>query len=190
MRWNELFADIEIQFEQQLHAEQRDLAVEAARLNRARHRLIERLVCMSHGGDAVKIVLADARVIELSIDSRGADWIAGEMHLGERRRGAVVPIPAIASVLPTREQARRSDAEGSPPPTGLEERLGLQFVLRDLARRRIPVDLHTVVGVARGTIDRVGADHLDFVEQDAEGQLPLGRRMRLVPLPGILSVQV
>lgn len=188
VRWEELFVDIEMQFEQQLDAERGDLAVEAARLSWARRGLVERL--SEHGG-AVKLVLADARVVELSIDSTGADWVAGEARLGERTRGTVVPIAAIASVLPRGDQSDpRSVTNGPIRPAGLAGRLGLAFVLRDLCRRRVPIDLHTLVGIRHGTIDRVGADHLDLAEHDAGASLPAERRLRLVPLAAILCVEL
>ncbi len=51
---------------------------------------------------------------------------------------------------------------GEPGPTrGITDRLGLPFVLRDLCRRRTPLELHLPETVLHGTIDRVGRDHCD-----------------------------
>jgi hypothetical protein len=190
VRWDELFADIEGQFERQLDAERVDLAAEGVRLQAGRRFLRERLGRMCGDGSTVSVVLVDAHVVELRVDSTGADWVAGELRLGERARGAVVPIAAIEGVLPTREQLDR-DEPAADPVHGLSERLGLAFILRDLCRRRIVVELRTAGGTHHGTIDRVGADHLDLAEHDpAEPRRPRAvRRMRLVPFSGILCVQ-
>lgn len=190
VRWDELFADMQSQFEQQLDAEQFDLAAEEQRLRAGRVALRERLGRMSGDGATVTLVLLDAHVIELRVDSSGADWVAGESRSGERARGAVVPVAAISAVLPTPDQLARHD----PAPetrSGLADRLGLAVVLRDLCRRRIAVDLRTAAGTHHGTIDRVGADHLDLAEHDpGEPRRPGSvRRTRLVSFGGILCVQ-
>lgn len=190
MRWDELFTDMESQFESQLEAEQLDLAAEEEQLRRGRRSLAERLCWFSRGGAASRIVLTDGQMIELRVDATGADWVAGELRLGEGSRGAIVPVAAIAGVLAAPAQHPRDGAAGDAPrPGGLSARLGFAVVLRDLCRRRVTVDLRTPSGSHRGRIAQVGADHLDLIEYDAEGPEATTRRVRLVPFGGILLVQ-
>jgi hypothetical protein len=66
-----------------------------------------------------------------------------------------VPASAIVSI----EGLGRATAM----PAGVVlRRLGLGHALRALARDRAPVRAQTAAGVLSGTIDRVGADHLDL----------------------------
>jgi hypothetical protein len=54
------------------------------------------------------------------------------------------------------------------PASELRERMTFGFVLRDLARRRVPVTIEDLDGCRRhGTIDRAGADHFDLAAHDA-----------------------
>src|SRR6478735_7618799 len=104
VRWDELFADIESQLEQELDAERLDLAAEEERLRLGRLTLRDRLEAMAQARDTVKVMLADAETIELRIDSTGRDWIAGETRVGEGVRAIVVPTAAVVAVLPTGDQ--------------------------------------------------------------------------------------
>jgi len=192
VRWDELFADIESQFERQLDAERLDLAAETERLRSGRLTLVERLESMSSDGGRVRLVLADGQTVELRVDSTGADWVAGEARLGERARGTVIPIRAIAEVQPAAGHQDRM-REGTSPlrPRGLADRLGLAVVLRDLCRRRIEVDLCTMLGTHHGTIDRVGADHLDFSRHGiGEPRRHPTEGTRLVPFAGVVCVRL
>ncbi|CAN5201946.1 hypothetical protein BH09ACT1_BH09ACT1_01770 [soil metagenome] len=78
------------------------------------------------------------------------------------------------------------------PDERFSARLGIGFVLRDLCRRRLPVDIGLAGGRYHGTIDRVGSDHLDL----AEHELDSPRReaavihYRIVPLDRLVLVTV
>lgn len=192
VRWDELFADIEGQFEGRLDAERLDLAAESERLRVGRVTLIERLAGMSSSGRVVRLLLSDAQTVDLRIDSTGSDWVAGEAQ-SDRSRGAVVPVAAIAEVLSV---AGRHDLIRASPPLaparGLAARIGLAVVLRDLCRRRIEVELRTTLGIHHGTIDRVGADHLDLARHGAgeARRHPAVQEVRLVPFAGLLCVRL
>ncbi len=73
----------------------------------------------------------------------------------------------------------------------LAGRLGLAFVLRDLCRRRAPLQVTTPAELLHGTIDRVGRDHVDLAEHDAG----VARRdrdvraLRMLPLGQIVMIR-
>ena len=173
MRWDDLFDDLESQLEQELGAEDVDMLAEEERLRLGRLTLRQRLIAMTRPGGAageeeLRLALRDGQLISVMVGSIGRDWVVGELR-GPRRGSCLVPLGAIASVLPTAGQLAGSlDATGeSATPVLISERLGLSFVLRDLCRRRAAVELSTVsAGRLHGTIDRVGRDHLDLAEHE------------------------
>ncbi len=191
VRWDELFADIESQLEHELDLEQQGVAAEEERLRLGRLALRERVLAMGRA-DAVTLVLADGETFALRVESAGRDWIAGETAVGSTTRTLVVPLPAVACVLPAGAQLelglRPASVEALPE---LTARLGLGFVLRDLCRRRAGVELRTRIGVVHGTIDRVARDHLDLAEHDpGEARRDaVVRRIRLVPFDALLCVR-
>ena len=170
MRWDDLFDDLESQLEQELGAEKADLGAEEERLRLGRLTLRDRLLTMTRASDGVpdqlKLAMRDGSVVTVAVGSIGRDWLVGEL-VGARRGSCVVPLAAVAALLPSSEQlARSTTAEpAGESPVSLSARLGLAFVLRDLCRRRAAVDLSTASGERlHGTIDRVGRDHLDLAE--------------------------
>jgi hypothetical protein len=94
----------------------------------------------------------------------GRDWLAGELiEESGRRPQCIVPLDAIDGVMLERQQVAQSLEPIVDESSGaLSARLGLQFVLRDLCRRRASVDLRLRSSRLHGTIDRVGRDHLDL----------------------------
>ena len=172
MRWDNLFDDLESQLEQELGAEEGDLLAEEERLRLGRLTLRDRLIAMSRAGDGMpdqlKLAMRDGSVVTVAVGSIGRDWLVGEM-VGARRGSCVVPLAAVAALLPSPEQLARSMTvePAGESPVSLSARLGLAFVLRDLCRRRAAVDLRTASGERlHGTIDRVGRDHLDLAEHE------------------------
>ena len=75
-----------------------------------------------------------------------------------------MPLAAIRLVGAAHADLLRSARPPAPAvPAALSDRMTLGFVLRDAARRRVPVELRLVGGrTLSGTIDRAGADHLDL----------------------------
>lgn len=192
VRWDELFADIESQLEHELDLEHQELAAEEERLRLGRLSLRERILSMARGGEAVVLVLVDGETVALRVGSAGRDWIAGETGTAPAGRAAVVPLAAIAAVLPGHDQLELGLRPAAPDAVpALAARLGLGFVLRDLCRRRAGVELSTRVGTLHGTIDRVARDHLDLAEHDAgEARRDrVVRRIRLVPFDAIVAVR-
>jgi hypothetical protein len=172
MRWDRLFDDLEGQLEHELGAEEVDLGAEEERLRLGRLSLRDRLVAIASSGtarDGLRLELRDGQQIVVREPSLGRDWIAGPLATtGGPPRSAVVPLAAVTGVLPDPEQLAVSlTAEpAGEAALALSARLGLPFVLRDLCRRRTPVDLSTSTGARHGTIDRVSRDHLDLAEHE------------------------
>lgn len=192
VRWDELFADLEGRLEHELDVERQELAAEEERLRLGRIGLRERVMAMARSGAAVGLLLADGEALALRVESSGRDWIAGEVTVGAARHAMVVPIPAIAGVIPERDQLelglRPAPVEALPDLSG---RLGLAFVLRDLCRRRAGIELRTRTGTVTGTIDRVARDHLDLAEHEPgePRRDRVVRRIRLVPFDAIVRIR-
>ena len=197
MRWDNLFDDLESQLEQELGAEEGDLLAEEERLRLGRLTLRDRVVAMSRPGEGapehLKLAMRDGTIVTVTVGSVGRDWIVGEL-IGARRGSCVVPLTAVAGLLPTPEQLARSVvAEPAvEPAVSLSARLGLAFVLRDLCRRRAAVELSTGSDEPlHGTIDRVGRDHLDLAEHEAgvpRRAASVGR-IRILPLAELVLVR-
>lgn len=186
MRWDELFADLEAQLEAGIGAEERESDAEEERLRLGRRSLRDRIAAMGVGRRPVRLRLTDGDVIAVVPRTVGRDWIAGDLPGGAQ---AVLPLAAVAAVLPTGDQV---GAELEPAPGALTDRLGLPFVLRDLARRRRPVTLRLRSGTTTGTIDRVGKDHLDLAVHAIEEprRVSAVSRIEVLALAELLLVRV
>ncbi|TPW73592.1 hypothetical protein [Schumannella sp. 10F1B-5-1] len=196
MRWDRLFDDLESQLEQELDAERSDLIAEEERLRLGRLALRDRLTEMvrADAGAELDLLLRDGTRVVLAVGSTGRDWIAGELRDDTRvRASCILPLAAVGAVVPRGDQLAVSLGApplGDPQPS-LSARLGLGYVLRELSRRRSPVDLVTGWGRMHGTIDRVGRDHLDLAEHDPGAHRRLGavRRTLLLPFGELLLVR-
>lgn len=169
MRWDNLFDDLESQLEHELTAEEIDLRAEEERLRLARMSLRDRILaiheCSSHGAVSgrIRVRLAGGATVVVRPLSFGKDWFSAELiDDSPRHSQCIVPVTAIAGLLLERIQVEHSLTASADREHSLSVRLGLAFVLRDLCRRRAFVDLHILGETVRGTIDRVGRDHLDL----------------------------
>lgn len=193
VRWDDLFDDLEAQLDQELRAGGDERAREAERLRIARLGLRERLDAMGTRTE-LDLVLHDASSVRLRLGSLGRDWLAGEVSAEGTEtpdRGLIVPFAAIAAIRVDRDSVLdRSLVHRETPAASLAPRIGLGFVLRDLARRRRGVDVQTRAGRWHGTIDRVGTDHLDLAvhERSVPRRRSEVREIRLVPFAGLLTV--
>lgn len=193
MRWDNLFDDLESQLEQELGAEEGDLLAEGERLRLGRLTLRDRVITMTRQGDGppkqLRMALRDGTTVTVAVGSVGRDWLVGEL-IGARRGSCVVPLSAVAALLPTTEQIARSvTTEPVEPAISLSARLGLAFVLRDLCRRRAAIDLSVASGERlHGTIDRVGRDHLDLAEHEpgVPRRAASVGRIRILPFDEVL----
>jgi hypothetical protein len=117
----------------------------------------------------------------------GRDWVAGDLP-GDTQ--GVLPLAAIAALLPTAAQLAAS--LHPVPQAALTDRLGLPFVLRDLARRRRGVEVVTRRGVLTGTFDRVGRDSVDLATHPADDWRRSGAvaAIRVLALAEVVLVRV
>lgn len=188
MRWDELFADLEGQLEQGLGAEEREAELEEARLRVGRASLRDRIAALSADGQGLRVRLVDGSQVELVPRTVGRDWASGDL-VGSTAQ-AVLPLQAVAALLPTADQLARSL---EPVSLGaVTDRIGLAFVLRDLARRRRMLQLTTLGGVLSGTVDRVGKDHLDLAVHPVDGwrRASAVTRVEVLALSQVLLVRV
>jgi len=166
VRWDRFFEDLEGQLDSEWEAQRAALDSEAERLRMSRLALRERLQALrAEPAPQLSFELSDGAVLGGRLTAVGADW-AGLAASGGHT--VVIALRAVTGIgMPQADLLRSARAE-QPTPLRLAERMTLGFVLRDLARRRIPVTLHLQSGrTLTGTIDRALADHLDLALHDA-----------------------
>jgi hypothetical protein len=155
VRWELLFADLEAFAEAtERWAFEADVA-DRARAERAALTLADRV--RGHVGGTLAFRLADGDRIRARVADVGADWV-----LLEDGAPVVLPMRAVAGI----EGLSRCAAH---PAGALARRVGLGIVLRRLSRDRAAVQVGLLGGgTVTGTIDRVGADHLDVAQHPAD----------------------
>jgi hypothetical protein len=196
MRWDLLFDDLESQLDQEQREEERALALEEERLRLGRLTLRDRLAAMTREARddpaaCIRVELRGGEVHDLRPLAFGRDWMSAALHgPAAAPRQCIVPLGAIAAVLPGRVQVEVSLRPVPEPSARLAERIGLPFVLRDLCRRRLAVQLTTDDARVHGTLDRVARDHLDLAVHDP-GTVRRDREVRgirIVPFERIVLV--
>jgi hypothetical protein len=178
MRWDNLFDDLESQLEQELSAEEIDLQAEEERLRLAKLGLRDRLYALHlHASGelerTLRLTLIDGFRLALTPTTFGRDWISGDVvEESGRRPSCILPLDAVDGIALGQRQVRLSLATTAHPesPSSLSAKLGLPFVLRDLCRRRRQIELRLANGLVRGTIDRVGRDHIDVAVHEPGDQ--------------------
>lgn len=155
MRWEELFADLEASVREEQRAEQLAEAAELTRAERAQISWGDRVA--SHLGRTLR-VMTPAGAITGRLQDLGVDWLL----VDETGRGAaLVPTSAVLGVSDLAPRAERAQGIGRSFPVGK--------ALRSIARDRCVVAAHDVAGgVWVGTLDVVGADHVDIAVHPAD----------------------
>lgn len=182
MRWEELFDDLEAQL---LEADAAELAGEVTDRTRREAGLL-RLVDPLRPvvGHSVGILVEGAGSVLGQLLDLGDGWLL----LAEGgHREVLVP---TAGVLGITGLGSRSEVPGSEGEVG--RRLDLRWALRGLARSRTGVQLVLRdASVFDGTLDRVGADHLELAEHPAgeARRAAAVRQVRLVPLSAVVLVR-
>lgn len=165
VHWDRLFEDLEGQLAAEWESERAALDAEAERLRIAGLALRGRLRAFAASGDVVRIGVSGGLQVSGRVDRIGADWIAVD-----ERSVSIIPLEAVRSLQTDHGALLRSLSDRDDEPDAaaeLRERMTFGFVLRDLARRRVPVRIDASDGaLLHGTIDRAGADHLDVAEHE------------------------
>lgn len=192
VRWDRFFEDLQGQFDAEWEAERAVLDTEAERLRLSRVALRERLAVLARGADRAEVSfeLVGETTLRARISAVGADWTGTETPGG---RSAVIPVAAICALSVAHADLLRSARPLAPERTSLAERMTMGFVLRDLARRRVPVTIVTASArTFSGTVDRAGADHLDLAQHDpgAPRRFEDVRGYRLVPFASIALIRL
>lgn len=182
MRWEALFDDLAAQATALEDAARAAEVDERARGEIGALRLVDR--ARPALGSPVRVRLLGAGTLSGRLVRAGPDW-----WLIEHEAGGEVVL-AAAALLTVRGFGRYSavpDTEGV-----VAARLGLRQVLRGIARDRAPVRVHLVDGSALdGTLDRIGADHLEIATH-AAGEPRRARDVRdvaLIPLAAVAAVR-
>ncbi|PRB19261.1 hypothetical protein [Microbacterium sp. MYb62] len=196
MHWDRLFEDLEGQLASEWEAERAVLDAESERLRIARLDLRSRLRMLCSARADATIDVANARRLPVTLRMLGADWLAvSSRGTGEGRpvpSSLLLPLHAIGGVTTDHGMILASLDEPASTELPLRERMTLGFVLRDLARRRIPVRISTHLGDdIHGTIDRAAADHLDLAVHDP-GEARLAGAVhgfRIIPFSSLIAVR-
>lgn len=170
MRWDALFADMELQL---AAAETDDRLAEVAELTRAERgavTLVDRLRA-ARGGDVTLVV--GGSVLRGELVDVGPTWVL----LAASGREHLVPLAGVGSVA-------GAGAPSSGPADEVHRRLGLAHALRALSRDRSVVRVVTRAGALDGRIDEVAADHVGLALVHPDAQRPTGE-LRLVPFAAL-----
>lgn len=181
MRWRRLFDDLEAQVDAALEAELESEVAERSRREAAQVRLRDRLAAAV--GATVTVHLPGAGQVQGVLADCGVDWLLLEEPGGGE---VLVPLAALLGI------AGVGSTAAVPDESAVGRRLDLRWALRGLARDRAAVRLVVVDGsVLPGTIDRVGADHVDLAEhgRDEPRRAAAVRQVRLVPLAALVAVR-
>src|SRR6478609_4365929 len=169
MRWEGLFADLEGQLAAEQRRERDDEVAERTRRERALVTLPARLAAAV--GEPVRVALVGGRQVDGDLLDLGEDEV-------------LVPLAAVVALRSLGSQSA---------PARSARRFGLGYALRALSRDRATVVVSLVGDGPRllGTIDGVGADHLDLAEH-LEG-LPRRREnvraVATVPFAALVAVE-
>lgn len=190
MEWEHLFDDLEGQLAAEWEAERAALDAESERLRISKLTLHDRLRAMSASEGRMVLELAGGERWDAVLRVVGADWVG--VSAGGDSRMRIAPLEAVDSVA-VDHGALLGSLCADPPDSGLRGRMTLGFVLRDLARRRVPVTVGRRSGDPQhGTLDRAAADHLDLALHDPHEprRVRSVRGFRSIPFTALSWVRV
>jgi len=190
VHWDRLFEDLEGQLAAEWEAERAALDAESERLRIAKLTLRTRLRLLHLNDAPLTLRLIDGERHSGRLRAVGADWVAAQTI--DAPTALVVPIHALTGIDTHHGAILDALADDAPIADGVRERMTLGFLLRDFARRRLPLRVALIDGeILHGTIDRAGADHFDIAVHDASDARHAGavRAFRLVPLAAVRWVR-
>jgi hypothetical protein len=167
MRWQQLFADLQAQFDEEEAAPERSESASRARAEMGAVRLSQRLLG-SLGGRVAVTCRGAGRVDGVLVDV-GSDWLLLEDDHGRQNLVATAAVGGVAVL------GRATAAPEAPGAVRglLDLRRALRALVRDRAGVQVVLDDGTVM---TGTLDRVGADYVELAEHPAD----LARRSEAV----------
>lgn len=187
VHWDRVFEDLEGQLAAEWEAERAVLDAESERLRISKLGLRTRLRMLEHLDAALALRLADGVRRSVRLCGVGADWVATQS--ADSVAALIVPITAVTSIETDHGSLLDTLEESSLAPDPLRERMTLGFLLRDLARRRIPLRIALRDGEElHGTVDRAGTDHFDLAVHDAgdSRRATAVRAFRIVPFDALI----
>jgi hypothetical protein len=159
MRWQQLFADLQGQFDAQETAAERAEWASRARAEIGAVTLVDRL--RGAQGSVVQLHCRGAGPVTGRLDDVGVDWVLVE-H--DHAQTSLVALAAVRTVGGLSRRTVVAEETGH-----VRRQLDLRRALRALARDRAAVQVVLDDGlVATGTVDRVGADYLELAEHPAD----------------------
>jgi hypothetical protein len=159
VRWQQLFADLQAQFEEEGAAADRAEAASRARSEIGAVRLADRLRAAI--GQPLSMHCGGAGQVGGVLLDVGTDWLLLEDDLGREVLLSTAAVRAVAGL-----GRRTAPTEEAGP---LRVRLDLRRALRGLARDRAVVQVVLDDGVVlTGTVDRVGADYVELAEHPVD----------------------
>lgn len=193
VHWDRLFENLEGQLAAEWESERAALDAESERLRISRLELRARLRLLCAASAPATVDLPGHR-IRTRLQSLGADWVAVTVTEAQSpsRTARIVPLHAIRGLTLDHGLLLSSLEESEAVAPSLRERMTFGFLLRDLARRRVPVRIIGVDGAdLHGTVDRAGADHFDLAVHDPGTARRAGavQSFRLLPFTAVASVQ-
>ena len=181
MRWEQLFDDLEAQFDALEEAELRAELADRERVASGAVTMASRLA--GAVGGVVRVRTTGGAVDTGRVVRVGPDWL-----LLEPAAGAQLLVSAAAVTL-----VEGLDRHSGPPLAGVLRKLDLRHMIRGLVRDRAPVALR-VIGTdteLTGTLDRVGADFLELAQHPAwePRRAAAVRSVATIPLPAVAVVR-
>jgi hypothetical protein len=159
MRWQQLFADLQAQFEEEEAAAERGESASRARAEIGAVTLAQRL--RGSIGSGLSLRCAGAGQVTGVLTEVGVDWLLLD---DERSRPSLVAAAAVRSVAGLGRRTAAAEDVGV-----VRGRLDLRRALRGLARDRSAVQVVLDDGSAlTGTVDRVGADYVEIAEHPVD----------------------
>lgn len=184
MRWERLFADLEAQWAAAGEAEFAAEVADRARSETARTLLADRL--RAARGLRLRVEVLGATVAEGVVRAVGVDWLL----LADDDVPGAEALVLLGAVTGIRGLGRPGVLPAAP--RSVAGALGLAYVLRQIARDRDPVSCALIDGsTVVGTLDRVGADHIELAEHPG-ADLRRHREVagvRLVPITALTCVR-
>lgn len=159
MRWQQLFDDLQSQFDAEEAAAERAEYASRARAEMGSVRLTDRLA--GSVGSRLGLGVGGAGQVAGVLADVGPDWVLLEDGGGREQLVALAAVSAVAGL------GRRTAVPDEPG--AVRARLDLRRALRGLARDRSAVQIVLRDGgTLTGTLDRVGADYVEVAVHPAE----------------------